>query len=140
MKSEFHLQKNLFFLRQLTFTPPPGAPLVNFITATPRQVHRRVPVLLPGPTRERVHAAARRVQLVRGPHVQHRAARVHLDTGCRGDRGQPDGDRVPGQVQAHQPRALVPDRQPGAGRLPDGLVPAGHCRGRLVLPRRVLHT
>lgn len=89
--------------------------------------------------RETVQTAAGRVQLVRGPDVQHRVARVHLDTGRRGHHGQPDGDRVPGQVQAHQSGALVPDRQPGAGRLPDGLVPAGDRRGRLVLPRRVLH-
>lgn len=86
-----------------------------------------------------MYAAAGRVQLVRGPHVQHGVAGVHLGTGCGGHRRQPDGDRVPGQVQAHQSGALVPHRQPGAGRLPDGLVPAGHRRGRLVLPRRVLH-
>lgn len=35
--------------------------------------------------------------------------------------------------------ALVPHRQPGFGRLSYGLVPAGDRRGRLVLPRRLLH-
>lgn len=84
-----------------------------------------------------MHAAAGRVQLVRGPHVQHRVACVHMDTGRGGHCGQSDGDRVPGQVQARQPGALVPNRQPGAERRPDGLVPADHRRGRLVLPGRV---
>lgn len=86
-----------------------------------------------------MRTAGRRVQLVRGLDVQHRVTGVHLDTGRRGDHGQSDGDRVPGQIQAHQSGALVSHRQPGAGRFPDGLVPVGDRRGRLVLPRRVLH-
>lgn len=76
---------------------------------------------------------------MRGPHVQHRAARVHLDIGSGGDCGQLDGDRVSSQVQAHQSGAFILNHQPGAGRLPDGLVPASHCFSRLVLPRRVFH-
>lgn len=103
------------------------------------QVYRRVPFLLPGPERETLRTAAGRVQLVRRPHVQHGVARVHLDTGRRGHLGESDGDRVPGQIQAHQPGALVSDRQPGAGRFPHGLVSAGDRRGRLVLPWRVFH-
>lgn len=86
-----------------------------------------------------MRTAARRVQLVRGPNVQHRVAGVHLDIGRGRDHRQPAGDRVPGQVQAHQSGALVPHRQLGVGRLLDGLVSAGDRRGRLVLPRRVLY-
>lgn len=76
---------------------------------------------------------------MRGPYVQHCATRVHLDIGRGGYCGQPDGDCVPSQVQAHQSGALISDRQPGAGGFLDGLVPAGHRCGRLVLPRGVLH-
>lgn len=65
---------------------------------------------------------------------------MHLDTGRGGHHGQFNGDRVPSQVQAHQSSALVPDRQSGAWRLPDGFVPASDCCGRLVLSWRVLHT
>jgi len=52
---------------------------------------------------------------VRGPDVQYRVTGVHLDTGRGRDHRQPVGDRVPGQVQAHQPGALVPYRQLGVG-------------------------
>lgn len=44
---------------------------------------------------------------MRGSHVEHRVTSVHLDTGRDGDRGQSDGDRVPVQVQAHQPGNII---------------------------------
>lgn len=77
---------------------------------------------------------------MRRPNVQHRVTGVHLDTGRRFHYSQLNGDRFPGQIQAHQPGALVPDRQLGVGRFSDGLVFTGHCRGGLVLPRRVHHS
>lgn len=103
------------------------------------QVYRRVSVLLLSSVRETVHTAARRIQFVRRPDVQHCVAGVHLDTGRHRHHRQSDGDCVPGQVQAHQSGALVFDRQLGAGRFSDGIVSVGDCRGRLVLPRRVLY-